>query len=212
MDEDTISASATTQSMSTNLLGFAVAAACLSMLLLFIVAVARRKEAKDAKEEPSLIEDDDDEGFNPMFDGQQESSKAVMVAALGLPSGLNQRSDLLWSNFRHATAFDHVYFGNELMMLTDGMLVDIYAIIGLRCPPVEFFGPLRGAGNRFLDQLPTIEEEDEFILDDAIDFLFRAMPDVLIERAIDMCALLCRYTEYDEEEVYGAFTRFVACI
>lgn len=55
----------------------------------------------------------------------------------------------------------------------------------MSCPPRSFFGHLRSVGDRFTQQEVDLDET----IDDVVDFLFGAMPDVLMERAIDLCAM-----------------------
>jgi len=75
-----------------------------------------------------------------------------------------------------------------MLALSDAALEDVYAILAVTCPVRSFFGPLRDVGNRFAAQTVEKQEIDELILDDIVDFIEKAMPDVLMERAIDMCA------------------------
>ena len=105
------------------------------------------------------------------------------------PAALTQRGDRLWADFCRVVSFDHQYFGNDLLALDDKQLEDAYALLGVTCPTSSFFGPLRQVGARFGAQEIKDVEGDDVMLDDLVDFLFKAMPDVLMERAIDVCAL-----------------------
>ena len=125
------------------------------------------------------------------------------------PAALTQRGDKLWVDFRRTTSFDHQYCGNPPMKLSDKSLEDIYALLDVTCPPRSFFGPLRGVGARFLEQDVNFTATDEMVLDDITDYIYRAMPDVLLERAIDMCTLLSRpsktgYGDADAMEMFYA--------
>lgn len=57
------------------------------------------------------------------------------------------------------------------------------AILGMSCPPRSFFGHLRAVGDRFAQQKALHDST----IDDVVDFLCAAMPDVLVERAMDVC-------------------------
>lgn len=61
----------------------------------------------------------------------------------------------------------------------------------MTCPTRTFFGPLRAVGARFCAQTFKNKDEDDvdLLLDDVVDFLIRALPDVLIERAIDISSM-----------------------
>jgi hypothetical protein len=104
------------------------------------------------------------------------------------PAALTKRGDRLWADFRRCIAFDNQYFGNKLLTLGDEQLEDVYAILGVTCPVRSFFGPLRQVGERFASQVA--KADDDLVISDVVDFLERVMPDVLVERAIDMCAML----------------------
>jgi len=105
------------------------------------------------------------------------------------PAALTERGDRLWADFRRVVGFDLQYFGNDLLALDDRQLQDAFAILAVTCPTESFFGPLRQVGNRFKAQVITDVDKDDAILDDLVDFLFASMPDVLVEQAIDVCAL-----------------------
>lgn len=136
---------------------------------------------------------------NPMYLTSQSATEFSLGAATGVaiakvadtaiaPAALTQRGDRLWADFRRCIAFDHLYFGNKLLAVSDAALEDVYAILAVTCPVRSFFGPLREVGDRFASQRLEKDNIDELILDDLVDFIERAMPDVLMERAIDMCA------------------------
>jgi hypothetical protein len=105
------------------------------------------------------------------------------------PAALTERGDRLWADFRRVVGFDLQYFGNDLLALDDRQLQDAFAILAVTCPTESFLGPLRQVGNRFKAQVITDVDKDDAILDDLVDFLFTSMPDVLVEQAIDVCAL-----------------------
>ena len=94
----------------------------------------------------------------------------------------------LWSDFRRVVSFDGLYFRNPIMKLDDFALQDSYALLGLSCPPSAYLDHLRTVGGRWLD-LTFSDSNEEDLVDDAVDFVETAMPDCLLERAIDLLAL-----------------------
>eukprot|EP00041_Stephanoeca_diplocostata_P004576 m.47130 g.47130 ORF g.47130 m.47130 type:complete len:662 (-) comp15208_c0_seq1:592-2577(-) len=169
-----------------------VALACILLLMLVVLFVGYRKQLTDEKDVSGL----DDETLTPvstaMLLAQKQASglandvypmAGVLVPRIhaGTEKGPGDR---LWRDFRRATAFDRLYFGNALMQATDIALEDIYAILQLACPPRTFFGHLRAVGDRFAQQ----EADRDAVIDDVVDFLCLGMPDVLVERAMDVCA------------------------
>eukprot|EP00040_Diaphanoeca_grandis_P011481 m.58856 g.58856 ORF g.58856 m.58856 type:complete len:2591 (+) comp22623_c0_seq1:340-8112(+) len=179
------------------------------MIILLVVAIykmpRRKKNQKDAVEARSLIEGDDD--FNPMFVTQHNPSSAIaMMATLSSPAALTKRGDRLWTEFRRCIAFDEMYFGNQPLLLKDAALEDIYALLAVTCPPRSFFDNLREVGTRFMIQEIDTADPDSVVLDDVVDYFARAMPDVIIERAIDMLAVLAiSGSDFPEDEINETF-------
>eukprot|EP00041_Stephanoeca_diplocostata_P038734 m.1547738 g.1547738 ORF g.1547738 m.1547738 type:complete len:2579 (-) comp25261_c0_seq2:183-7919(-) len=194
-------------SMSSAVMGTVVAAVLLMIILLvLLVGIARKKT--DEKD----LEMVDDFTISPITAGQSwhkgdgEGKNIYPMAGVFVPGAdendsgsLAQRGDRLWNDFRRCTSFDHMYFGNALMQTPDGALEDIYAILSMSCPPRSFFGHLRSVGDRFAQQEVDLEET----IDDVVDFLCCAMPDVLMERTIDLCAMHDESSAYSEEELYA---------
>ena len=98
------------------------------------------------------------------------------------------KGDKLWMAYRRCAAFDHLYLGNELMCLPDDQIQDVFVVLGLKRPPCALLAPLRTVGARFKATELSIASDDAQ-LDDVVDFLFAAIPDVLVERSIDCLAL-----------------------
>jgi hypothetical protein len=172
------------------LVGIIIAA--LLLCVLFAMAVVARRERKKRKDNVDDIVIPNPAAFTltrhdmPRPAAAKMAQSAVVVAPV---AALTKRGDRLWADFRRVVSFDHQYFGNDLLALDDKQLQDAYAILAVTCPTDSFFGPLREVGERFKAQVITDADEDDAILDDLVDFLANAMPDVLMERAIDVCAL-----------------------
>ena len=98
------------------------------------------------------------------------------------------KGDRLWMAYRRCVAFDYLYLGNELMLLSDIQLEDVFVVLGIKRPPRALLAPLKTVGARFkATELSTASDEAQ--LEDVVDFLFSAIPDVLVEHSIDCLAL-----------------------
>jgi hypothetical protein len=160
--------------------------ASLLFCLLCVSAVIWRRERDQKKDCEDVIS-------NPahnLMGAYNFDNKTMGAVHTEVPlAALTKRGDRLWEDFRRVVSFDHQYFGNDLLALDDKQLQDAYAILAVACPTESFFGPLRQVGARFCAQEITDPDKDEAILDDLVDFLAKAMPDVLMERAIDVLAM-----------------------
>lgn len=99
------------------------------------------------------------------------------------------KGDRLWMAYRRCAAFDYLYLGNDLMCLSDTELHDVFAVLGITRPPDILLTPLITVGARFRVTEVSATPDDDAQLEDVVDFLFSALPDVLVERAIDCLAL-----------------------
>ena len=100
------------------------------------------------------------------------------------------KGDRLWMAYRRCAAFDYLYLGNDLMRLSDTELHDVFAVLGITRPPDILLAPLITVGARFrVTEVSATPDDDDAQLEDVVDFLFSAFPDVLVERAIDCLAL-----------------------
>eukprot|EP00037_Helgoeca_nana_P015140 m.141781 g.141781 ORF g.141781 m.141781 type:complete len:2442 (+) comp22882_c0_seq1:29-7354(+) len=187
---------ATSEDKSAVTSGVLAAVVVAIILLLVLVALFVKMRPKTDDTDKSLA---DDTLSNPMYLTSTSATEFSVGAVSGVaiasiaskaitPAALTQRGDRLWSDFRRCIAFDTLYFGNKLLAVPDAALEDVYAILAMTCPTRSFFGPLREVGARFASQSIEKQAIDEMILDDLVDFIEKAMPDVLMERAIDMCA------------------------
>jgi hypothetical protein len=140
--------------------------------------------------------------------------KLAPFAMGALPlAALSQRGDRLWMDFRRCASFDSTYYGNPVLKLADRALRDVYAVLQIPCPPVAYFQPLRAVGDQFLSQVVGREGHaltDVDVIEDTADFVTAAMADVLVERAIDLCATVANAgVEYNDAAIYEAFYAMV---
>jgi hypothetical protein len=193
--------------------------AAIAMAFVLAGMVARYRSDKPKREDVDLQGLYDEDGMNPMFGAETFSDKPTSAIALladdkHTPAALTQRGDRLWTEFRRCTSFDHQYFGNRPMKLSDEALEDVYALLSVTCPPRSFYGALRTVGTRFLEQTVSPTDLEEIVLDDVVDYILRAMPDVMLERGIDMAAVLNRSAEagleVDDDEINETFYAMIA--
>ena len=118
--------------------------------------------------------------INPEYNPTAAPPMAPAVAAKA-----KQQGSRLWAVYRRCLSFDHMYYGNPLMDLTDTELQDVFTLLSIRPPPRALMASLKTVGTRFISSAVASEAQ----LDDVTAFLFSALPDVLLERAIDCYAL-----------------------
>jgi hypothetical protein len=161
-----------------------VAAALLLVMVLLGIVVQRRQRQspKEGAEEPGFDE-------LPAAGASKleniSAGIAVVVPALIAKTSAGNR---LWSDFRRVVSFDVLYYENPIMKLDDLALHDVYALLAISCPPSAYLDNLRTVGGRWLN-LPISKSNEEDLVNDAADFFMAAMPDCLVERAIDLLAL-----------------------
>jgi hypothetical protein len=190
--ESAASAESSTAAVSSGVLAAVVVAALLAVVLVAMFVKTRPK--KDQTDLPLA-----NDGMNSMYLTSQSHTSFGSGAATGAaiakvaepavaPAIAAKWGDRLWSEFRRCIAFDRLYFGNKLLALDDAALEDVYAILAVTCPVRRVFGQLRVVGDRFASKKINKNQINDMVLDDIVDFIEKAMPDVLVERAIDMCA------------------------
>jgi hypothetical protein len=185
------------ESLSVSLIALIVVMLLLVLLLLGLLVGRMMKKGED-KEMPEAID------MGNAFSNPAGAILAPFVAG-ALP--VSDLADKLWTNFRRATAFDNLYFGNKLMQLGDDALEDIYAILEMVSPGCQNFGSLREIGKRFREQeVGRSPLSDAEVINDVGNFVDAAIADVLVERAIDLCALIAAsgntYADEDIEETF----------
>jgi hypothetical protein len=167
-----------------------VAAALLLVMVLLGIVVQRRRTGngrqRQSPKEPA--EEPDFDELSAAGASKLESISAgiaVVVPALIAKTSAGNR---LWSDFRRVVSFDVLYYENPIMKLDDVALHDVYALLAVACPPGAYLDNLRTVGSRWLN-LPLSKSTEEDLVNDAVDFFMAAMPDCLVERAIDLLAL-----------------------
>lgn len=170
----------------TSVISAAAVAGVMAVVLLLVAARYKRTREKIDGHD-IMLEDANPHLLSPAV---APSNSAAMGRLMPFAAGekscaeLTARGDRLWKDFRRCTAFDHMYFGNNLFALSDTALEDVYAILAVPCPRRDHFGTLRAVASRFAQQSAS----QDGVIDDTVDFIVNAMPDVLVERALDMFA------------------------
>lgn len=163
-----------------------------ALLALVLVAMfVKMKPKTDAKDLPVVSNALGSPTQHASFSPQSSTTGAMLTKMSGplVAAGrVPNHGDRLWADFRRCVSFDILYFGNKLLKLNDEALEDVYAILNITAPVRSFFGPLRDVGSRFASTSVETREVDEMVLDDIVDFIEKAMPDVLVERTIDHLA------------------------
>jgi hypothetical protein len=208
-------------SVTNSLVGAGLVAAVLAAILIMLFVMKSRSEYAERPDEMEIGTMNPTVGSKGTFPesdtGALSASAVGMLApfAIGaLPlAALSQRGDRLWMDFRRCASFDSMYFGNPVLKLSDEALRDVYAILRIPCPPVSYFQPLRAVGDQFLRQAVGREGyalTDVEVIEDTADFVAAAMADVLVERAIDLCATIANANvNYNDATVYEAFVAMV---
>lgn len=201
------SSSASTTGTLLALIVVAVVAA-IAMVAMFVKRARNMKHDQiDLVENNPLYLDSKSHTF-----GLGAATGATMGVAAALPgAALAKRRNWMWINFRRCIAFDHMHYGNKLLALGDAALQDVYAVLGITCPvAVKHFPKLREVGQAFCEQTvqqDMPEDDKERVLADTIDFIDRAMADVLMEEAIDYIA--SRGSDNDDEDFYQCINDYV---
>jgi hypothetical protein len=181
-------------------------AAALGVAALLVAVVMQRRGKPHTKDG----EDDADESKSV---GSAVGKLTPYASGIVPAAGLTARGDRLWLDFRLCTGFDYIYFGNDLFKLTDPALEDVYALLQVACPPRTYFAPLRDVASQFLDQRvsrQSLTEAASSAEEDAIDFVSEPMAEFLVERAIDLLAILKATDHQIDESVYEAFYEMVS--
>ena len=165
-----------------------ISALFLLLLLLFLLGgfIYRRNDRADEHE---LTKDDDHlSTLNPIHDGP------ALLEVLGADS-LRPGSD---DTFNRVVSYDMMYHGNKPLSLPNNDLAVVYSLLQLKAPDPDTMQKMRLDTGNFLDEKvdgpqPTIDD----IIADAVEFLARAVPDVLVDRAIDCFAMLRNPSDTD---------------
>jgi len=177
------------------------AAAALVLLLVGVALVRRRQELRDERDKQAF---DSVPPLNPKF--MASASAGTGATSIDQASAGSKMGDIFWNDYKRCTSFDHFYYGNQIMQLSDDALVDAYTVLFVKCPPRKCLPALRAVGNNFLALKPSLASPE--IADDVVDFVTCSMPDVLIERALDLFATVASTldpNEYGNDALYEAF-------
>jgi len=184
----------------------AAAAAAVALVALVVLAAKyHRSRPKREGQDGQALMAASNAAFVKPAPRSTAATKLMPFTAVGgrAVSELTQRGDRLWLDFRKCTSFDTLYFGNKLFKLNDTPLPDTYAITSTPCPPQGHLRTLRGVGAAFGDQ--KVDTAADAVIDDLIDFLASGMPDMLVERGLDMAPVLEANPDVSDEEVYECF-------
>lgn len=163
----------------------------LILLVLLIVALVLRQQ-KEKKDETDL----ESAGMNPMY-GDFIIGNPAGVSGGVLAKGadpmyvLADEGNRLWEDFRRCVAFDTMYYGNPPMRLDNAALNHVYGVLELISPGEHSLAPLRTLGRQFLHKVvppPKQQQALDNTLHDVVDFLWSAVADDLVERALDALA------------------------
>jgi len=177
------------------------AAAALVLLLVGVALVRRRQEARDERDKQAF---DSYPPLNPKF--MANALAGTGATSIDQASAGQKMGDIFWNDYKRCTSFDHFYYGNRIMQLSDDALVDVYAVLFVKCPPRTCLPALGAVGNNFLALKPAAATPE--IADDVVDFVTCSMPDVLTERALDLFATVASTldpNEYGNDALYEAF-------
>ena len=195
--------------------------AILAIFLLLLLARMHRRSRRDKAADPEQVADHDGT-FNPLYamsdypqvilrktnDGASNPIYGETIDYLPFMLGarpvyeLALRNDPNWQDFRRCVSFDHQYYGNKCAALDDRAVKKIFRLLGMHTPPPEVLSKLRQVCDRFLAQQVS-DESDPRLLGEVVEFLACALPDVLVELAIDHLAML--KIRQGQEVMYEAF-------
>eukprot|EP00041_Stephanoeca_diplocostata_P028709 m.828832 g.828832 ORF g.828832 m.828832 type:complete len:1642 (-) comp23422_c0_seq4:134-5059(-) len=89
--------------------------------------------------------------------------------------------------FHRVAVFDKFYYGNEFLMSSDEQFLDVFRDLQLVAPGPQSMSAYRKDTSIFLDK--PVGMEDQSLLTEAVDFLEKAWPDILVEFMIDRIAM-----------------------
>ena len=180
-----------------------------TLVALLIVAKRRQRvvHAKEDAESAEAVERVDlDAEFEPLYLEPKLEPLYLVPTDLGmlLDGYINKERPLCsliesgnegWVRYRRAIGFDHGYYGNKLNRLQNEHLEDVYAVLPLPVPQRAHQLKLHVLGDEFIGmKLPVSDEAgvvsdaqaQERALADVTLFMLDSMPDVLVERALDV--------------------------
>jgi len=158
-----------------------VIAAC--GLVVFALLYKRRAQAEKDGVDSIEAGKSADRMLNPMFLSAGGLGDYMTPMLAGPPGVPRSRAVLA---YHRVAAYDAIYHGNDLLVLPDPSVVRIYRHFQLHSPSDQELLGNRRTTNAFMD-LPVAQNGivSEANLHDAVEFVARAMADVLADRAID---------------------------
>ena len=162
----------------------AIVGALLIMMVVMGVVVQRRQRhrPKEGAEKPGFDE------LSASAASELENISTGIAVVVPATIAATSAGNRLWSDFRRVVSFDVLYYDNPIMKLDGLALHDVYALLEISCPPGAYLDNLRAVGGRWL-KLPFSASNADDLVNDAVEFFLAAMPDCLVERAIDLLAL-----------------------
>lgn len=89
--------------------------------------------------------------------------------------------------FHRVAVFDKFYYDNEFLMSSDEQFLDVFRDLQLIAPGPQSMAAYRKDTAMFLDK--QVQKGDNLLMMEAVDFLGKAWPDILIEFMIDRIAM-----------------------
>ena len=169
----------------------------LLLLALTLVAVYIQRQRRKPSIE-TAEPNDDMSATNPHLINTKLSPVLAVLIPASPPTAVSVTGMQLWRVYRRCSSFDRQYFANDLMTLSETALESTCAWLNIKCPSRVLLTELRQVGHRyktavvdFDDSNPgsAVAKRTDALLDDVVDLLACALPDVLLERAIDCMAM-----------------------
>jgi len=167
-------------------LGGFIAIALIAFVILWVVRRRSRSASKD---------------FAP--------DRMLKVYTVENPSyGHMSPEDMVTPNYLRCVAFN-MWRGQRLMTLSDLNMLETHDMLRLQRPPSGVTVTLRQHANEFLDTVVPIAPivASDALIDDVVNFMFEAFPDLLTEIAIDAVA-----TSAQDSSDEALYERFYACL
>eukprot|EP00041_Stephanoeca_diplocostata_P034043 m.1141963 g.1141963 ORF g.1141963 m.1141963 type:complete len:1660 (+) comp24452_c1_seq1:322-5301(+) len=163
----------------------------LCLLLAFFMVRRRRDEEKDGGEVSSEL--GNNSSVNPLH-----GNDLSLVAA----PPVTKANAVCDKTFNRVVAYDHMYHGNPALTINDESIRTVYKLLQLEPPPLGDIPSKRRATRSFLDQTVAAPRDVDAVIAEAVEFKARAMPDVLVDRAIDAFLLGKKSTSKDMQQLW----------
>lgn len=181
-------------------IGGAVAGvALLALVALFVSKRTKKKEDREDPERPSSMMGGASNG-NPIYGGGYAHGGANKY----LPSQRRIKlspNDPMVAQFKRVTSFDHLRYNHRCLSLNDEERGKVYRVLGLAPPRRDLVRPLHDITRSFLNKRVT--PKDDQAINDAVDFILQALPDVLTESGIDY--VVAQVQGQDPSTIYESY-------